>query len=237
MQAEPKPISSLKPYPGNAKKHTPEQIKSLAESIREFGIQTAALITADNEIIVGHGRIQAAASLGYTDYPCVVNTTLTDEQIKAYRLIDNQTTLETPFDLDILRDELQSIIGIDLAPFNFPDFIGSADTSGDVVDAAIAAETIRREQEYKPTADDKADKIKTQTSAIIERLADEKPELLAKAICVIVPSGRGDFRHCVVITDPRLGDIVSELKRYADDGIESPCAALMEGLVSYAADA
>ena len=250
MEVIMKKISELTQAKGNAKIHTYEQISHIESSILEFGIKTVAVITEKNEIVVGHGRIQAAANLGIEEYPCIVADDLTDEQIRAFRLIDNQTALETPFDPDKLRVELGGIVNIDLsimARFDSESgLFGRIDINGadgfftsaanDEEAAAVMAK-IDAESEFSQTADDKAEKIKAQTSAAITRLAGEKPELLSKAICVIVPSGRGDFRDCVVIADPKLGDVADELKRYADDGIESPCAALLEGLVSFAPDA
>ena len=243
------PINELLPSARNAKKHTPEQIRHIANSIKEFGIKSVAVITGGNEIVCGHGRIKAAMTLGIKEYPCVIADDLTEDQIRAFRIIDNQTALETPFDEDALRIELGGIADIDFSAFALinqesglfqnlhiiddGDFTSiEADAESSDVAARISSET-----EYSPASEDKAEKIKTQTNAILDRLAAEAPELMAKAICVIVPSGRGDFRDCVVITDPKLGDIVAELKRYAEDGLESPCAALLEGLVSYVPDA
>lgn len=57
-------ISELKPYENNAKRHGKRQIERLAASIKEFGFVSPILIDKNNVIIAGHGRFEAATSLG-----------------------------------------------------------------------------------------------------------------------------------------------------------------------------
>ena len=83
-------ISDLKPYEKNARKHPQKQIDVLAENIKRFGFTTPVLVSEDNEVIAGHGRLLALKQLGKEDVPCVRMEGLTDEEIKALRLADNQ---------------------------------------------------------------------------------------------------------------------------------------------------
>ena len=55
------PIDKLVPYARNARTHSKEQIAQLRASLREFGFVSPAVIDADYNILVGHGRVTAAA--------------------------------------------------------------------------------------------------------------------------------------------------------------------------------
>lgn len=112
------PIDSIEPYPGNAKLHTPEQIEQIKKSMQEFGNIDPVGIW-HNEIVEGHGRYQAAKSLGYETIPVIRLDSLTDEQRRAYGLIHNQLTMNTGFDLEALQIEFESINGIDMSEFDF----------------------------------------------------------------------------------------------------------------------
>ena len=57
-------VSELKPYLNNAKIHTEEQIEQIMESIKEFGMNDPIAVWKDNEIIEGHGRLEACKKLG-----------------------------------------------------------------------------------------------------------------------------------------------------------------------------
>ncbi len=61
--------SSLKPYQGNARTHSKHQIRQIAESIRVFGFTNPILVDANNRIIAGHGRVEAAKLLGMDQGP------------------------------------------------------------------------------------------------------------------------------------------------------------------------
>ena len=102
-------LSSLKPYERNAKKHSPEQIAKIAESIREFGFISPCLIDKENNIIAGHGRVMAARELGLKRVPCVYVEGLTEEQRRAYILADNRLTELGGWDMDLVSQELQEL--------------------------------------------------------------------------------------------------------------------------------
>ena len=118
LQIEYVPIDSIEPYPGNAKLHTPKQIEQIKQSMQEFGNIDPVGIW-HNEIVEGHGRYQAAKSLGYETIPVIRLDSLTDEQRRAYSLIHNQLTMNTGFDLEVLQIELDSINTIDMGVFDF----------------------------------------------------------------------------------------------------------------------
>ena len=58
------PVDRLIPYINNARTHSPEQIKKLRASLREFGFVNPVIIDREYNVIAGHGRIMAAKEEG-----------------------------------------------------------------------------------------------------------------------------------------------------------------------------
>ena len=111
------PISKLKPYKGNAKKHSKHQIEILAKSLTEFGWQQPLVVEKDGTLVAGHGRYEAAKLLGLETAPCKYADELTNDQIMAYRMIDNRST-SLEYDLELELAELQKI-EMDMSDFDF----------------------------------------------------------------------------------------------------------------------
>ena len=53
-------VEKLVPYINNARTHSPAQINKLRSSIREFGFISPLVIDRDFNVLVGHGRLEAA---------------------------------------------------------------------------------------------------------------------------------------------------------------------------------
>ena len=109
--------AELKPYPGNAKKHSKVQVARVAESIRRYGFKQPVVIDRENVIVIGHCRVLAAQKLELTEIPCVLADDLTDAQIRELRLVDNRTN-ESAWDNAVLDIEL-STLDTDLSDFGF----------------------------------------------------------------------------------------------------------------------
>ena len=99
------PIEDLIPYANNAKSHPDEQVKKIASSIKNYGWDQPIVVDADDEIIKGHGRRQAAELLGIDEVPVIRRDDLSDAEAKAARIADNKTA-ESPWDDDLLGTEL-----------------------------------------------------------------------------------------------------------------------------------
>lgn len=103
-----KNIKELKPYKKNAKKHNKEQVEQIANSIEEFGFTQPVIVDKNNEVVAGHGRILGAKKAGLKQVPTVCLEDLTEEQIKAYRLVDNKLN-ESEWDYNLLDEELNEL--------------------------------------------------------------------------------------------------------------------------------
>lgn len=115
--------SELLEYPSNAKLHPHEQVDQIVSSIEEFGFNSPILAwhndEGEPEIVAGHGRLMAARKLGLEELPVVFLDHMSEEQRRAYILVDNQLTMNSGFDLDILDSEIAAIASIDMTEFGF----------------------------------------------------------------------------------------------------------------------
>ena len=108
-------VKDLIPYERNTKKHDKTQINNVAESIKQYGFVQPIVIDKDNVVVIGHCRLLAAKQLKMKEVPCVCVEDLTEEQVKALRIVDNKSN-ESEWDFDILPDELAAL---DLSNFSF----------------------------------------------------------------------------------------------------------------------
>jgi ParB/Sulfiredoxin domain len=107
-------VSSLKPYANNPRTHTKKQIRQIAESIRTFGWTNPVLIDANDRIIAGHGRVEAAKLLGMPTVPVLRIEDLSEAQLKAYVIADNKLAELAGWDEQILAKELQLLTELNL---------------------------------------------------------------------------------------------------------------------------
>ncbi len=103
------PIDKLVPYINNSRTHSPEQLKKLQSSLREFGFVNPILIDSKFNIIAGHGRVLAAKAEGMTDVPGVFVDHLTDAQKKAYIIADNRLAEDAGWDNELLKLEIENL--------------------------------------------------------------------------------------------------------------------------------
>ena len=126
------PPSRLVPYARNARTHTPEQVRQVADSIRAFGFNSPILVDSKDGILAGHCRLAAAKELGLEVVPVVVLDHLTPAQRKAYILADNRIAQNAGWDRVLLNDELAALaeddIPFDLLGFDADDMRRLADS-------------------------------------------------------------------------------------------------------------
>ena len=105
-------IQDLVLDPKNARHHGDRDLKAIVASIRQWG-WTNPIIAREgtNQVIAGHGRIQAALRIGMTTVPVVYKTFATDQDAKAYAIADNRIAELSDWDLPNLKDGLTDLEG------------------------------------------------------------------------------------------------------------------------------
>lgn len=112
MQIEVRPLTDIRPYPGNPRLND-DAVEAVAQSIREFGFRQPIVVDAEGVIVCGHTRFKAAEKLRLDRIPVHVATDLTDAQIKAYRIADNRSGEIAEWNYDLLPIELGELKGMD----------------------------------------------------------------------------------------------------------------------------
>ena len=113
-----KPTAELLPYENNPRIND-AAVEPVAKSISEFGFKIPIVINLSGVIICGHTRFKAAQQLGLKKVPCVIADDLTDEQIKAFRIVDNKTSELATWKIDDLNAELAALSEFDMKSFGF----------------------------------------------------------------------------------------------------------------------
>jgi ParB-like chromosome segregation protein Spo0J len=77
-----------------------------------------------NQILAGHGRVEAAKSLGMSEVPTVRLSQMTEADRRAYVIADNKLALNAGWDSEVLAGEMQALIeigfDIELTGFSLP---------------------------------------------------------------------------------------------------------------------
>ena len=144
----------LIPYGNNVKAHPDDQVKKIASSIKNYGWDQPIVVDGSNEIIKGHGRLQAAQLLGLEQVPVIVREDLTEAEARASRIADNKTAesewldeeLETEIDVLAQDDE------IDMDSLGFDD--------SEIDDLLNQSEQSVQELEEEPLSDKALEDVK-----------------------------------------------------------------------------
>ncbi len=146
---------TLVPNLRNARTHSKKQIKQIADSIETFGFNNPIMIGGDNDVIAGHGRLQAAKLLGLKTVPVVRLDHLSDAEKRAYILADNKIALNAGWDSELLATELSELtdllpefdLGIEITGFE----MGEVDLVLSDFEDPSASDA--KEDELPPTSD------------------------------------------------------------------------------------
>ena len=132
-------LNELHPYKNNPRKND-GAVDAVMESIKEFGFKVPIVIDRNDEIVAGHTRYKAAKKLGIKTVPCIIADDLTDEQITAYRLVDNKTQELSNWDFAKLISELRELTeDFDMQLFGF----GAIDGDEEAGESKPKEQTIR----------------------------------------------------------------------------------------------
>jgi len=127
-------INLIKPFPKNAKVHSKKQIDLITKSIKEFGFKQPIVIDKNNEVIIGHARLEAAKQLGLKEVPTIDASDLTDKQVRALRLADNKLAELAQWDMNLAIEELKGLDTemVDLTGFD-RDLLIEPDARDDII--------------------------------------------------------------------------------------------------------
>lgn len=184
-----KKLDEIREYENNPRKND-NAVTAVANSIQEFGFKVPILLDRNGVIVAGHTRYKAAKQLGFDEVPCLIADDLSDEQVRAFRLVDNKTAELSEWD-EYLRDFELSWISdsdIDMSDFGF-------DTS------EVTAEEIKED-------DFDVDEILETVEEPITRLGDVWTLGGHRLVCgdctdaVVYDKLLGDSKVDLVLTDP-----------------------------------
>lgn len=121
LRIEYRPIGSLTPYAGCARKHPRNQVQKIAKSMRQFGWTNPILIDAGGTVLCGHGRLEAAKLNGDQRVPVIALEHLSEADRKAYIIADNRIAEDAQWSKMALRTELSGLaeLGYDLEVTGF----------------------------------------------------------------------------------------------------------------------
>jgi ParB-like chromosome segregation protein Spo0J len=121
MKIEVVKIEEVKPYEGNPRSISSAAIEKVAKSLKSFGFRQPIVVDKDYFVVVGHTRLLGAKHLGLKEVPVHVADSLTDAEVKAYRIADNKTGELTNWDDSLLKSELELLktLEVDLQDTGF----------------------------------------------------------------------------------------------------------------------
>lgn len=161
LKIEHRPPGDLKPYARNARTHSKKQVAQIAASIDRFGFNNPVLVDKGGVIVAGHGRVEAAKSLGLETVPIIRLEHLTDAERRAYIIADNRLAEKAGWDHEILAIEVQNLMADDL------DF-DVAITGFEMPEIDVLIEQL----EPEPDKADPADQVPAVQDTAVTQLAD-----------------------------------------------------------------
>src|SRR5262245_27444280 len=118
-------IKDLTEDPVNRRAHTPRNVGMIADSLQDVGAGLSIIIDEQNQLIGGHGVIEAAGQVGITKLHvvdaegdaivAVRRRNLTPEQKRRMAMYDNRTSDLSEWNLDQIQADVDA--GLDMSPF------------------------------------------------------------------------------------------------------------------------
>ncbi len=111
-------IADLKNYEFNPRDNA-AAIDSVAKSIQTFGFLIPVVVDENDVLVAGHTRVAAAHVLGMMEVPVVKVSHLSEDEINAFRVIDNKVAELAKWDFDLLAGEIGKLQGSGLTLTDF----------------------------------------------------------------------------------------------------------------------
>ena len=217
-----KRVDELIPYVNNARTHSDEQVTQIASSIKEFGFNNPILTDGENGVIAGHGRLLAAKKLGLETVPTIELSGLTEAQKKAYILADNKIALNSGWDEELLKIELDDLknSGADLESVGF--------TNDELEEILGVVDDVTNEIDDRYTA--KIDSIQYEPSATPPHLRELVDDAKAEALIAEIDSSDLSPAEKEFLRKAAYRHLKFNYKKVADFycSASAECQALME---------
>jgi len=101
-------LENLKPNEVNTRQHSDFDIQNLVKSISKYGFTNPIIANKEGIILCGNGRFEAAKRLNLKEVP-VFYTDMSEEDAKAYAIMDNRSAELSSWNLNYLLPQLESL--------------------------------------------------------------------------------------------------------------------------------
>ena len=136
-----KNIDEIHPYKYNPRNNT-NSINEVKESIEKFGFKVPIIIDRKGVIICGHTRYEASKKLELKQIPCIIANDLSENEIKAFRLVDNKVAEFSRWDYEKLKEEISKINDDFITKLKFIEELDISDNDF-VADTEITKEKVK----------------------------------------------------------------------------------------------
>ena len=103
-----KKLTEITPYAKNPRIND-KAVEVVANSILEYGFKNPIVLDKNGGIINGHTRYLASTLLELDEVPVIVADDLNEEQVKAFRIMDNKSSEFADWDYELLLGEIKDI--------------------------------------------------------------------------------------------------------------------------------
>lgn len=108
------PVGELKPDPKNLRKHDERSYDAIKSSLVRFG-QLKPVVARDGVVVAGNGTLEAAKRAGWSHLAVVGAEGLTEQEMRAFALVDNRSAELSGWDFPALATEAPGLVA------SFPD--------------------------------------------------------------------------------------------------------------------
>jgi DNA modification methylase len=107
-----RPLTELRPYPHNARKHPQAQIERLMRAMKA-AFTNPVLIDENDTILAGHGRLEAAKRLAMSNIATLTFFGLSEAEKRSVVIADNRIPEQATWDFQVLKSNFSALIDID----------------------------------------------------------------------------------------------------------------------------
>ncbi|SMG64739.1 prophage LambdaMc01, DNA methyltransferase [methanotrophic bacterial endosymbiont of Bathymodiolus sp.] len=137
LKLEDWPLDKLVEYEFNPRKND-HAVDQMCAAIVEMGFKVPIIAKSNGHVVDGHLRLKAARKLALDSVPVILADDLSETQIKAFRILVNQSAHWADWDMDLLKLEMQALddLDFDLDVIGFSDeeldeLLGADDQAGE----------------------------------------------------------------------------------------------------------